>query len=146
MGSFWAIPQRQFAFRLYCIPTVWSQGSCWSVFRANAFRRHARHAVVCRFDFDLSLWPLLLLKTSRIWWFLLALLGNGNLGRRVANRFQVSMHFFISVSLLVRAGVPRGVAPSNGGLSLFPRPGNVGVRSGQQEAYAKVICQDLLNY
>ena len=29
---------------------------------------------------------------------------------------------------------------------LFPLPGNVGVRSGQQEAYAKVICQDLLKY
>ena len=31
------------------------------------------------------------------------------------------------------------VYPSNGGLSLFPLPRNVGVRSGQQEAYAKVI-------
>ena len=29
---------------------------------------------------------------------------------------------------------------------LFPLPGNVGVRSGQQEAYAKVICQDLTDY
>ena len=33
-----------------------------------------------------------------------------------------------------------GVSP------LFPLPGNVRVQSGQQEAYAKVICQDLTNY
>ena len=26
---------------------------------------------------------------------------------------------------------------------VFPLPGNVRVQSGQQEAYAKVICQDL---
>ena len=29
---------------------------------------------------------------------------------------------------------------------MFPGFGKVGVRSGQQEAYAKVICQDLTNY
>ena len=28
---------------------------------------------------------------------------------------------------------------------MFPGFGNVGVRSGQQEAYAKIICQDLMN-
>ena len=41
---------------------------------------HARYAVICRFVSDLSLWPLLRLKTPRP----LVLLGNGTLGRRVA--------------------------------------------------------------
>ena len=38
------------------------------------------------------------------------------------------------------------VDPSNGGLSLSPLPGDVRVQSGQQEAYAKVTCQDLMDY
>ena len=38
----------------------------------------------CRFGFDLRVWPSFLLKTSRFQWFVLVLLGNGTLGRRVA--------------------------------------------------------------
>ena len=63
-----------------------------------------------------------------------------------------SVRISISVSLLARArATPQSgpCGPVELGLvvvPLFPMPENVGVRSGQEEAYAKVICQDLLNY
>ena len=63
------------------------------------FGRHARHAVICRFDLDLSLWPLLLLKTSRFLRACLNCSGLGNPGWRVATAFK-SVRICISVSIL----------------------------------------------
>ena len=46
--------------------------------------RQVRPSSPCRFVVDLRLWPPFLLKTSRLRWSLLVLLGHGTLGQRVA--------------------------------------------------------------